>query len=210
MENILVVGATGTTGKEIVNLLNQSQYFEPVAMVRQKEQERQFNTKGIKTICADLEQDVSQTTKYIDKIIFAAGSGGKKVQQVDKEGAIKMIDAAQQNNVKKFVMLSSMGADKPEKANELKGYLKAKHEADEYLKASGLNYVIVRPGSLNNNVLTNKIELSAKLNNHGEISRSDVAQVLARVTHDDVANKETFEIISGNTLIEEAFNKVKA
>ena len=210
MEKILVVGANGTTGKEIVNLLNESQYFEPYAMVRKPEQEEQFKSREIKTLLADLEQDVSTTTNGMDKVIFAAGSGGKKVKEVDEKGAQKMIDASKNNNIKKFIMLSSMGADQPENAEDLKEYLHAKHNADVYLKNSGLNYAIVRPGSLNNNKLTNKIELSEKLNKRGEISRSDVAQVIARVANDDVANKETFEIMSGNTLIADAFNKVKA
>jgi uncharacterized protein YbjT (DUF2867 family) len=43
-----------------------------------------------------------------------------------------------------------MGADKPEEATQLQEYLKAKHNADEYLKSSGLNYSIVRPGTLTN------------------------------------------------------------
>lgn len=210
MEKILVVGANGTTGKEIVNLLNQSQYFEPYAMVRKPEQEEQFKSKGIKTILADLEEDVSNTTKGMDKVIFAAGSGGKKVKEVDENGAKKIIDASKKDGIKKFVMLSSMGADQPEEADQLKDYLKAKHNADVYLKDSGLNYAIVRPGSLNNNKLSNKIELSEKLNKRGEISRSDVAQVLARVANDDVANNETFEIIDGSTLIADAFKSVKA
>ena len=210
MEKILVVGANGTTGKEIVNLLNQSQYFEPYAMVRKPEQEEQFKSKGIKTILADLEEDVSNTTKGMDKVIFAAGSGGKKVKEVDENGAKKIIDASKKDGIKKFVMLSSMGADQPEEADQLKDYLKAKHNADMYLKDSGLNYAIVRPGSLNNNKLSNKIELSEKLNKRGEISRSDVAQVLARVANDDVANNETFEIIDGSTLIADAFKSVKA
>ena len=210
MEKILVVGANGTTGKEIVNLLNQSQYFEPYAMVRKPEQEEQFKSKGIKTILADLKEDVSNTTKGMDKVIFAAGSGGKKVKEVDENGAKKIIDASKKDGIKKFVMLSSMGADQPEEADQLKDYLKAKHNADVYLKDSGLNYAIVRPLSLNNNKLSNKIELSKKLNKRGEISRSDVAQVLARVANDDVANNETFEIIDGSTLIADAFKSVKA
>jgi uncharacterized protein YbjT (DUF2867 family) len=53
-------------------------------------------------------------------------------------------------NIKKFVMLSSMGADKPEETTQLQEFLKAKYNADEYLKVSGLNYSIVRPGSLTN------------------------------------------------------------
>ncbi|MGY0391656.1 SDR family oxidoreductase [Bizionia sp. KMM 8389] len=209
MENILVAGAHGTTGKKIINLLNESQYFNPIAMVRKEEQVSFFKAKNIDTVLADLENDISPAfEKAVDKVIFAAGSGGKKVIAVDQEGAKKLIDASKNNQVKKFVMLSSMGADNPEEAPELQDYLKAKHKADQHLMSSGLNYTIVRPGSLTNEALLNKIELETKLNKRGEISRNDVAQTLVRTLNDDVANRETFEIIKGDTLIADALNKV--
>ncbi|WP_047546124.1 SDR family oxidoreductase [Psychroserpens sp. Hel_I_66] len=204
MENILVAGATGTTGKKIIQLLKSSQYFEPIAMVRNEKQQAHFLAHDVKTIMGDLEKDVSHTLKGVDKVIFAAGSGGKKVEAVDQEGAKKMIKASQDSNVKKFVMLSSMGADNPEESEELRDYLKAKHNADEFLKSSNLNYTIVRPGSLNNNEGTGKIELSKSLQKRGEISREDVAQTLVRSLHDDAPNKVTFEILKGETLIGKA------
>ncbi|PPK92566.1 MULTISPECIES: SDR family oxidoreductase [Nonlabens] len=206
MEKVLVAGATGTTGKQIVNLLNESQYFEPVAMIRKEEQKAQFEAQNVKWVMGDLSQDISHTFKNIDKVIFAAGSGGKKVVEIDQEGAKKVVDGAITNDIKKFVMLSSMGADNPEEADQLVEYLKAKHNADVYLKNSGLNYTIVRPGSLINDNASNHIELSHKLNKHGEISRADVAQTLTRALHDDTANKETFEIIKGDTLISKALD----
>ncbi|WP_452222663.1 SDR family oxidoreductase [Lacinutrix chionoecetis] len=210
MENILIAGANGTTGKKIVNLLHESQYFNPIAMVRKAEQESYFKANNIETVLADLEEDVSHVfnNQTVDKVLFAAGSGGKKVVAVDQEGAKRLIDASTKNNVKKFVMLSSMGADNPEEQSDLQAYLKAKHNADEHLKASGLNYSIVRPGALTNDVLTNTIELEEKLNKSGEISRNNVAQTLVRTLNDDIANKATFEIINGNTLISDALNKV--
>lgn len=211
MEQILVAGANGTTGKKIVQLLHESQYFNPIAMVRKEDELPYFKAKNIDTVIGDLEEDVSHVFKdSIDKVLFAAGSGGKNVVGVDQEGAKRLIDASKKNNIRKFVMLSSMGADEPSKAEELQDYLKAKHNADEYLKDSGLNYAIVRPGSLTNDELTNKIELARKLNKRGKISRNDVAQTLVHVLNDDVANKATFEILSGETLIGEALDKVSA
>ena len=207
MEKILVAGATGTTGNIIVDLLNESQYFEPIAMVRKEEQKAKFESRNIKTVMADLEGDVTPAVTGMDKVIFAAGSGGKKVVEVDQEGAKKLIDASMNNNIKKFVMLSSRGADEPEKGGDLKEYLWAKHKADEHLKKSSLNYSIVRPGSLNNEKPSGHIVLTEKLDQEGEISRADVAQVLTRVLHDDVANKTTFEILKGDTLIAKAFEK---
>jgi len=207
MENVLVAGATGTTGKIVVDLLKESQYFEPVAMVRKEEQKSQFENRNIKTVLADLEKDVSKAFHNIDKVVFAAGSGGKKVVEVDQNGAKRMIDAAGNNNINKFVMLSSRGADAPDEAEDLKDYLWAKHNADEHLRKSQLNYTIVRPGALNNEKPTDHITITKKLEEQGEISRADVAQVLARVLHDDVANKTTFEMLQGDTLIGKALEK---
>lgn len=204
MENVLVAGANGTTGKQIVQLLTETQYFKPVAMVRKKEQMAQFEKDGIETVLGDLENDISHAVKNIDKVIFAAGSGGKNVIGVDQDGAKRLIDSSKRLNIKKFVMLSSMGADAPEKASELQEYLKAKHNADEHLKSSGLNYAIVRPGTLNNEKPTSHIQLKEKLSAGGEISRADVAQTLVRVLNDDTANKVTFEILNGDTLIGQA------
>lgn len=210
MENILVAGANGAVGKRIVNLLEASQYFKPVAMIRKEKQKKQFEIRNIATVVADLEEDISGVTEGIDKIIFAAGSGGKKVVAVDQEGAKKLIDLSNKTKIKKFVMLSSMGADSPEDADELKEYLRAKHNADEYLKISDLNFAIVRPGSLTDEPGTGKIILDSKLKHSGEISRDDVAQTLVRSLHNDNANYSVFEILKGDNLIATAIHKVSA
>ncbi|TDE07146.1 SDR family oxidoreductase [Flavobacterium sandaracinum] len=209
MENILVAGANGTTGKKIVAILNESNNFHPIAMVRKEEQQAYFKAQNIETVLGDLEGDLSSVfNRPIDKVVFAAGSGGKNVLGVDQEGAKKLIDASKKANIKKFVMLSSMGADKPEEATQLQEYLKAKHNADEYLKTSGLDFSIVRPGSLTNEAALTTIELEGKLNKQGEISREDVAQTLVQTLDDTVASKATFEIIKGETMIGKALEKV--
>ncbi|WP_159023296.1 SDR family oxidoreductase [Formosa sp. L2A11] len=206
MENVLVVGATGTTGHIITNYLKESQDFEPIAMVRNEAQDKSFSAHNIRTVHGDLEGDVSKTVLGIDKVIFAAGSGGNKVEAVDQDGAIKMIKASEAANVKKFVMLSSMGADQPEQSEKLQDYLKAKHNADEFLKKSSLNYTIIRPGTLNNNAGKGTIALAEKLSKHGEITRDDVAQTLIQALRDDATNTSTFEILQGQTPIEKAIH----
>lgn len=208
MENVLVVGATGTTGKKVVNLLKASQYFNPIALVRKEGQMEQFKSKGIETILGDLEKDISHVAQNVDKVVFTAGSGGKKVVEVDQEGAKKLVDASKKEEIKKFVMLSSMGADNPESAEELKDYLQAKHNADEYLKDSSLTYTIVRPGTLTNDKGTGHIKLDKNLKTQGSISREDVAQTLVRALHDDAAINETFEILQGDSLIGKALENV--
>jgi len=208
MEKVLVAGANGTTGKKIVSILKNNGHYEPIAMVRKKEQIAHFKDNKVQTILADLEKDVSDVTNGIDRVIFAAGSGGKKVEEVDQNGAIKLVDAAKNSNVKKFVMLSSMGADNPEEASDLKAYLKAKHNADEHLKQSGLEYAIVRPGALTNDDGNGKIAIDNKLNKSGEIPRRDVAETLVGSLEDSVAKNKTFEILKGDTFIEAALEKI--
>ncbi|WP_313111032.1 SDR family oxidoreductase [Aequorivita sediminis] len=208
MEKVLVAGANGTTGKKIISILKQSNKYEPFAMVRKQEQVDSFEKDSVKTILADLEQDVSGTTKGMDRVIFAAGSGGKNVKGVDQEGAKKLMDASKKDGIKKFVMLSSMGADNPEVSSELKDYLKAKQNADQHLMNSGLEYSIVRPGALNNEAGKGKIVLENKLNQQGEISRQDVAETLVGSLESSVARNKTFEILQGDTQIKSALEKI--
>lgn len=208
MEKVLVVGANGNTGTIIVKILKNHGQYDPVAMIRDESQAPKFESMRVEYRVADLEKDFSHALEGIDKVIFAAGSGSgtgrDKTIAVDQEGAIKIIDHAVKSRVKKFVMLSSMGADAPEKNDEIKTYLEAKHNADEHLKGSGLNYTIVRPGRLTHEDHQGKIDASENLDHQGKISREDVAQVLvAALDHTQVKNK-TFEIVNGQESIAEA------
>ncbi|WP_442846342.1 SDR family oxidoreductase [Leeuwenhoekiella sp. H156] len=209
-ENILVAGANGTTGKKIVSYLKESQYYNPVAMVRKEEQQEQFKIQNIDTVLGDLEKDLSEVVKGIDKVIFAAGSGGhtgpEKTTAVDQEGAKSLIDASKKAGVKKFVMLSSINADDPSSSDKLQHYLEAKKNADEHLKNSGLQYTIVRPGSLTNDAGKREIKAAKKVD-YGEITRDDVAYTLVHVLNDDVAQNAVFEMIEGDTRIEEAIKQ---
>lgn len=204
MENILVAGAHGTTGGKIVHILKADDDFEPIAMVRSKDQVEFFDQQNVKSVEANLEDDLSHAVKNIDKVIFAAGSGGKKVVEVDQEGAKRLIDASKKAGVKKFVMLSSIGAEHPEKVDQLKEYLRAKHNADEHLKKSGLDYTIVRPGTLNNDKGTGKIKLAKELESQGDIPREDVAQTLVASLKDNTAHNAIFEMVSGKVSIDRA------
>ena len=203
-QNILIAGANGTTGRIIVELLKDSDSYRPIAMVRKQEQKNHFEQENVTAVVADLEKDLSHAVKNVDKVIFAAGSRGKNVIGVDQDGAKRLIDAAKDAIIKKFVMLSTMGADNPSVSEEMGDYLKAKQNADEHLKASGLDYTIIRPGSLTNEEGTGKIQLREKLENHGSITRADVAKTLVEVLESDVMQNQVFEILAGETPIEKA------
>jgi uncharacterized protein YbjT (DUF2867 family) len=203
-QNVLIAGANGTTGRIIVELLKDSDVYRPIAMVRKQDQKDFFEKANVPVVLADLEKDLSQAVKNAHKVIFAAGSKGKNVIGVDQDGAKRLVDAAKDAGIKKFVMLSTMGADDPSVSEEMEDYLKAKQNADEYLKASGLDYTIVRPGSLTDEEGTGKIQLMEKLENHGSITRADVAKTLIEVLKDDIMQNQVFEILAGQTPIEKA------
>ena len=208
MEKILIVGASGNTGKRVIEILSNSQSFEPVAMIRKEEHKEIFDDMDVKWVLADLEEKVDHALKGIDKVIFAAGSGGKtgadKTIAIDQDGAIKMIDAAKKAKVKKFVMLSSMGADKPSQNEKLEVYLQAKKKADEHLRESGLDYTILRPGALTDDMGLAKVKLAEKLNEAGEISRDDVAFLLVMSLADPLLKNKTIEAIEGKESIKSA------
>ncbi|UII33237.1 SDR family oxidoreductase [Fulvivirga ulvae] len=208
MEKVLVVGANGLTGTEIIKILKNHGQYDPIAMIRDESQQSKFDEMGIETRTGDLEKDLSEVVEGVNKIIFAAGSGSKtgpdKTVAVDQEGAKKLIDEAKSHDIKKFVMLSSMGADEPESHEKLKHYLEAKHNADEHLINSGLNYTIVRPGRLINGEHQGHIHAGEKLHEQGQITREDVAQVLVAVLDHSQVRNRTFEIVNGDKSIEEA------
>lgn len=80
----MIIGANGTTGRIISEMLANSKKYQAIAMIRKVEQIEFFNKLGIETCIGDLEQDFSNCFNCIDKVIFAAGSGsktGRKKQQ---------------------------------------------------------------------------------------------------------------------------------
>jgi uncharacterized protein YbjT (DUF2867 family) len=102
-------------------------------------------------------------------------------------------------------MVSSMGAANPpaEGGDVFGEYLRAKAKADRELQASGLDYTIVRPGSLTDDPPIGKVTIGQGLD-RGEIPRPDVVEVLAAVLPAHNAVGRAFELVSGETPIEEA------
>ncbi|RFU63773.1 SDR family oxidoreductase [Peribacillus glennii] len=209
--NILIAGANGKTGRILTGLLEKQGHYVK-AMVRKEEQFADMKELGADPVLADLEKNTDHAFQDIEVVIFAAGSGSKtgpdKTIDVDRNGAIALIDTAKKHGIQHFVMLSSMGADHPEQgAMEMKHYFQAKHDADQHLVNSGLSYTIVRPGLLTDDEPTGEIIAQSKLeNNKGAITRADVAAVLASSVSNESTRNRTFEILGGNVPIEEALN----
>jgi uncharacterized protein YbjT (DUF2867 family) len=144
-----------------------------------------------------------------DAIVFAAGagpgSGPERKRAVDLGGALKLIDAARRTGIRRYVIVSSIGADDPETGPEqMRPYLEAKAEADQRLADSGLDWTIVRPGSLTDAPGTGRVHVTEDMSARGDIPREDVARVLAASLGNDGTIGKTFVAIGGETPVDEA------
>jgi len=178
---ILVAGATGNTGIRVMHKLNSSAH-QPIAMVRKTSDTSNLPT-GAKQRTADLTDLPKGICDDCDAVVFAAGSGGdtdaEMTDKVDREGAKALIDQASAANVKRFVMLSSAGAEDPDPDAEMGHYLQAKHDADEHLSKSGLSFAIVRPVGLTDESGDGNMRFGDEVVVDATAARGDVATVLA-------------------------------
>ncbi|WP_322891263.1 MULTISPECIES: SDR family oxidoreductase [unclassified Yoonia] len=178
---ILVAGATGKTGLHLVqDLLDRG--HKPTALVRESSDTSAL-PEGVDTRHGDLTDLRNGVCDGMQVVVFAAGSGGSTgpdmTDKVDRDGAKRLIDLAHDAGVARFVMLSSVGADQPDAAGDIAHYLKAKHDADEHLKASGLTYAILRPVALTDDARGTDVILGAAVDKSATAARADVAYVLA-------------------------------
>jgi uncharacterized protein YbjT (DUF2867 family) len=212
MENVLIIGANGGTGRKIAQRLKSHADYTPYAMIRKEEQKEYFDQRGIKTVIGDLEEDFRKCYKGIDKVIFAAGSGGStgddKTKAIDELGAKNAIQIAEDKEIKKFVLLSSMGTDQPDSIPGLKVYLKAKKASEEFLEKMDVNYTIIQPGGLKNDEGTGKIQAQTKIKEFGTIPRADVAYALVVSLNDNIAHNKAAQIIAGDQEVEKAMGAI--
>ncbi len=202
---VLVAGSHGQVGQHVTELLADSDHGVR-GMVRAEEQVGDIEALGAEAVVADLTESVAHAVEGCDAVVFAAGSGGEAVWEVDRDGAIRLIEAAEDAGADRFVMLSSMGADDPESAPEaLREYLRAKAEADERLRESSLTYTIVRPGELTDEDGTGRIRTAASLDpSDGDVPRVDVARTLVAAIPAEATHGVTFELLAGGEPIAEA------
>ncbi len=209
---VAIAGANGHSGRLIIPLLVEAGHT-PVAMIRDHAQRDALEALGATCTFGDLEKPVGYAVRDCRAAIFAAGSGSKtgpeKTIDVDQNGAMAMMDTCGRMNVRRFIMLSSIAADRPERAPEtLHHYLKAKAIADAHLARSGLDFTIVRPGFLTHDAGTGKIRVgddAEPLSKEAHsITRQDVARVIVACLGRDNTIGKTFEIVAGDTPIDEA------
>lgn len=212
---VFVVGATGQIGKHLIDLLQNSEQHTVRAMVRKKEQAEELKSQGIDVAVASLEgsvKDIAEAANGCDAIVFTAGSGGHtgldKTLLIDLDGAAKTVEAAEQAGIKRFVIVSALQANHRENWNkEMVPYYVAKHYADRMVETSNLDYTIIRPGGLLNDASTGKVTASTNLET-GSIPREDVAKTIYAALGAQQTYKKSFDLISGETKIEEALKNI--
>lgn len=212
---VCVIGANGQIGRKLVNMLHESEEYTVRAMVRKEEQAEALREQGIEAVVADLEGTAAELAEAVsgcDAIIFTAGSGSHtgadKTLLVDLDGAVKSMEAAEQADVKRYIMVSALQAHHRENWNEkIRHYYVAKHYADRVLMDSNLTYTIVRPGRLTNEPGTGKVAIAENLP-RASITREDVAKTVFHCLKNENTYRRGFDLIQGEEPIIEALNKL--
>ena len=208
--DVVIAGGHGNIALRLERLLSDRR-DRARALIRNPDHTADVEAAGAEATIADLEadDDLTEHVRGADAIVFAAGagpgSGPERKRTVDLGGAVKLIDAAKAAGVSRYVIVSSIGAHDPASGPEsMRPYLEAKAAADEALRDSGLDFTIVRPGSLEDDPGTGRVELSTDLGNRGPITRDDVAAVLMACLDTPETIGLTFEAFAGEQEIERA------
>lgn len=214
---VLVAGANGQTARQLARMLVEGGH-EVRGLIRKEEQASNVESDGAEAVLVDLEQDevdgkVGEAVEGCDAIVFAAGagpgSGNERKETMDYGGAVKLIEAAEKRGVRRYLMLSTTGADDPESRDEkMRPYLEAKGKADERLRNSSLDYTIIRPGRLTDDAGTGSVDAAESLGRYDEIPREDVARAFTATLEAENTYGKTFEILSGDNPIEEAVESI--
>jgi uncharacterized protein YbjT (DUF2867 family) len=177
-------------------------------LIRNPDHAADLEAVGADPVLCDLERedDIARFVEGADAVVFAAGagpgSGPARKQTVDLGGAVKLIDAAKANGIGRYAIVSSIGANHPERASgSMKPYIVAKAEADRRVAESGLDWTIVRPGRLTDDSGTGRVSIDG---GYGGIPREDVAATLVAVLDTDGTIGKDFDLVAGETPIEDA------
>jgi uncharacterized protein YbjT (DUF2867 family) len=182
------------------------------SLIRNPDHADDIRAAGGEPVVCDLEHaaagEVAEAIQGADAVVFAAGagpgSGSERKMTMDYGGAAKLIAAAKQAGIGRYVMVSSMGADANAPGDDTFSiYLQAKGKADDDLRASGLDFTIVKPGRLTNDPGTGSVALAETVE-RGAVPRDDVAAVLAAVLDAPDTIGTTAALVSGDVPVEEA------
>lgn len=207
---IIVIGATGRVGSNVVAKLAKNSADEIYAGARKPEKvPTSENVTPIKLDLNDGMDEIKEALPEADAIIFTAGSGGRDLLKIDLHGAVKVMQAAEEREISRFVMLSSKGSLSPDEFADspLENYLIAKYYADEWLiHNTNLDYTILQPTALVEKTGSGKVTLGAYSTNENSID--NVADVLIGLVENHAGIKEVIELSTGNEPIPEAINEL--
>lgn len=212
---VFVAGASGNTGKRIVKELV-ARGFKVRAGVRDL-------ASATKILPADGNVELVQAdvTESADKLATAIGNVETVIcatgfrrsldfwapWKVDNFGTVHLIDACKKMGVKRFILVSSIlvnGAAMGQVLNpayvvlNLLGLtLIAKLQAEKYVRQSGVNYTIIRPGGLTNEPPNGNIVMAPEDTLYeGSISRDSVAHIAVEALRYPEASYKVVEIVS--------------
>ncbi|MEV6785356.1 SDR family oxidoreductase [Streptomyces sp. NPDC051098] len=213
---IVIAGGHGQIARRLERMVS-ARGHEPAGLIRKPEYADDLRDAGAEPVLLDLESasldEVAAVLQGADGAVFAAGAGpGSSVERkytVDRDGAVLLADAAERAGARRFIVVSSMGADPQHTGDDVfDHYLRAKGEADAYVSSrTGLDWTILRPGSLTNDAGTGLVRLEPSTG-RGTIPRDDVAAVVAELLETPGTAGKTLELISGSVPVVEAVKAV--
>ena len=210
MARIVVIGGHGKVALQLAHILSE-RGDEVTSVFRNPDHADDVAATGAEPVVADIERldtrGLADLLAGHDAVVFSAGAGGgnpARTYAVDRDAAIRAIDAAAQAGVRRFVMVSYFGAGPDHgvpQDNPFFPYAEAKAAADTHLRASELDWTVLGPGRLTLEPATGRIAIGQ---DKGEVSRADVAQVVAATLHDALTIGRTIEFNNGDVPIAEA------
>ncbi|MFD5727318.1 MULTISPECIES: SDR family oxidoreductase [unclassified Streptomyces] len=203
---IVIAGGHGQIALRLERLLA-ARGDEAAGIIRNPGQSDDLRAVGAEPVVLDLESatvdEVAEALRGADAAVFAAGagpnSGTARKDTVDRGAAVLFADAAERAGVRRYVVVSSMGADPDHAGDEVFDvYLRAKGEADADVRSRpALDWTILRPGMLTNDAGTGQVLLAASTG-RGPVPRDDVAAALVELLDTPATAGLTLELISGN------------
>ena len=189
---VAIAGAHGQIARRLARLLSQ-QGDTVRGLVRNADHTADVESDGARPVVCDLEHadadEIARAIEGAEAVVFAAGagpgSGAERKATMDRDGAVKLLEAAQSAGVERYVIVSSIGAENPPEASDdeddvFAAYLRAKAAADQAVMASDRSWTVIRPGRLTDEEGTGQVRIDrAPFRN--EVTRDDVAAVLAAV-----------------------------
>lgn len=202
----LVAGATGQTGRQIVEQLL-ARDVEVRALVRAESKADANLPDSVEVVMGDVLKPETLTAAFAGCQVLLSATGAAPSfdptgpYKVDYEGNKNLVDAAKAANVDQFVMVSSLCVSKIfHPLNLFWGVLYWKQQAEDYLKNSGVAYTIVRPGGLKNENNNQAIVMSAADTLfEGSIPRQKVAEVCAEAVVQPTAKNKVVEVVTSET-----------